>query len=587
MFTVKIIEYRKYSIIYIKEINNYIITHTNVNSNVGKITREELLEIALKESENEYNRIKNILKSYDNVKSVSASKPSLYTICFHPVRKCNYKCKYCYAGKADYLQDKEISIDTAKQAIDFMLNDWGKDGKRYVVDLSGSGEPLLKLEFIKKIDEYCECKRKEKSKDIKIMFPSNATLVSKENVNYLENNHNILMGVSIDGNMQQNGNRINRSEQSAFTCTTRGIDFLKNRTVGLAATITHLNENVDELYDYIYNRFENADAISMNVVRDYDVNSETSFYDIDIDNLLLHYDRLLDKIYENILEDNYKYIEKLLIGTDTLGIYLCRVFSKGTLNKRRCGIGKCILSVDAKGNLYACNVANGNDDFKVGNIYTGIDEGRQLFFSKINNESNSLCKECWAANICGGECSIISYLVAGNLNSVNKELCTFRKGLILLALKFEHKLKLRNLKEYNKVLKIVLRRSYFEKVIDSGIWVLQEYIKMKKLDVGYTELVDKVNSTDFGIQPDEMLRVLNIYNKNINIYEINDNMSIDNIKLPIISYVNKLGHKYYEYVIICGIDEKNIQVRKPFELELTTISREMYIDKISNIMFIE
>ena len=70
MFTVKIIEYRKYSIIYIKEINNYIITHTNVNSNVGKITREELLEIALKESENEYNRIKNILKSYDNVKSV-------------------------------------------------------------------------------------------------------------------------------------------------------------------------------------------------------------------------------------------------------------------------------------------------------------------------------------------------------------------------------------------------------------------------------------------------------------------------------------------------------------------------------------
>lgn len=155
------------------------------------------------------------------------------------------------------------------------------------------------------------------------------------------------------------------------------------------------------------------------------------------------------------------------------------------------------------------------------------------------------------------------------------------------SIKISKKLKLRNLKEYNKVLKIVLRRSYFEKVIDSGIWVLQEYIKMKKLDVGYTELVDKVNSTDFGIQPDEMLRVLNIYNKNINIYEINDNMSIDNIKLPIISYVNKLGHKYYEYVIICGIDEKNIQVRKPFELELTTISREMYIDKISNIMFIE
>ena len=83
-------------------------------------------------------------------------------------------------------------------------------------------------------------------------------------------------------------------------------------------------------------------------------------------------------------------------------------------------------------------------------------------------------------------------------------------------------------------------------MIDSGIWVLQEYIKMKKIDVGYTELVDKVNSTDFGIQPDEMLRVLNIYNKNINIYEINDNMSIDNIKLPIISYVNKLGHKYYD-----------------------------------------
>lgn len=177
----------------------------------------------------------------------------MYTLCLHPVRRCNYECEYCFAEKSKYLPCREIDIETAKKAIDFMIDDWGKDAKRYAIDISGSGEPLLRLEFIKEIDEYCEIKRKQTSKDIKIMFPCNGSLISEENCEYFENNINILIGISIDGNPTHNENRKCSGKANAHELTCYGIDLLKNRTVGLAATITHINEDVDIVYDYLFN----------------------------------------------------------------------------------------------------------------------------------------------------------------------------------------------------------------------------------------------------------------------------------------------------------------------------------------------
>ncbi|MDE6312072.1 MAG: radical SAM protein, partial [Lachnospiraceae bacterium] len=556
MFTTELIKNKEFNILYVKEVNNYLLVDMMYDdkSSTQKRTGDELLDIALRQSEKEYERLKKIIASWEKINENKDSQPSLYTLCLHPVRKCNYECEYCFAERSEYLPSNEITIETAKKAIDFMINDWGKEAKRYVVDIAGSGEPLLRFDFIRELEEYCELKRKEKSKDIKIMFPSNGSLISEENIEYFENNHNILVGVSIDGNEEQNSNRKCKSIGSAFDKTAKGIDLLKNRGVGLAATITHVNENVNEVYDFLYKRFNNADAISLNVVRDFDRKSKTSFYDIDIDNLLKHYEMLLEKVYDNVLNENYNYIRKLMIGTDTLGIYLNRVFSKGVLHKKRCGIVKCLLSVDENGVLYTCSVSNGNRYFKVGDIYEGINKERQEFFKNINVENNNYCKECWAANICSGECLMTSYLTHGNLEEVNKDMCKFRKGLISLIIQFACKLQLNNPIGYNHVLGIVKNRTFFEQVIDSGIWAVQEYIKYKEINVKYSEVLSKIESTDYGTEPRAIMNALSVFCDGIDAYKISNIDEVTKISFPAIAYVNKSKTSYYQYILIYGLE---------------------------------
>jgi len=49
------------------------------------------------------------------------------------------------------LPQNNISVETAIKAIDYFILEYGKDGLMYTIDLAGSGEPLLRFDFIKTI----------------------------------------------------------------------------------------------------------------------------------------------------------------------------------------------------------------------------------------------------------------------------------------------------------------------------------------------------------------------------------------------------------------------------------------------------
>lgn len=589
MFTIKLVTNEEKDILYIKELNNYIFVKKEISKKISAemITKEELLHIFKEESSEEYEKIIKLINSWENLQEKecnSNSISSIYTLCIHPVRRCNYECDYCYAKTSEYLPVNEISLETAKKAIDFMTDNWGRDAKRYVIDLAGSGEPLLRFDFIKEIDTYCELKRTELGKDIKIMFPSNGSLITEEILEYFENNNNVLLGISIDGNERHNINRKFNNRKLAYDTTVNAINLLKKRNVGLAATVTHQNEDVDVVYDFLFNNFNNADAISLQVVRDFEKSSPTSFYNINLENLFYHYEVLVKNIYTNVINGNYNYIKKILIGTDTLGVYICKLFGKGTLHRKRCGAGSCILSVDENGDLYLCSVVNGNKDFKVGDIYNGLEKETISNFKDSNIEKNKYCKNCWAAFICSGECFVTSYLTHGEMEKPNEDMCSFRKKLIYLAIQFVGKLQLHNPMEYSEVLKIVKNRMFFESVIESSIWVLKIYLEEKGINVEYSELEDQISSTQFGTRPEELKSVMSRYVDNVSAYNINKVERFEDIKYPAIALVNKGNVSFYQYLIICGNENNKLRIRIPFASDETMVSSLYFLNKISDIV---
>lgn len=586
MMDIRIIEKFGHKFLYIKQINNCILLTKEYKYNSNHISEKELLEYIRINDSSEYSKYKKILDNRKTIGTKREKQYTLYTLAIHPSRKCNLNCEYCYAEKNEYLPQNEISIETAKKAIDFMINEWGKNGKRYVVDLAGSGEPLLAIDFIKEIDKYCEEKRRMTGKDIKIMFPTNGILLDAELCEYFKNSPNILLGVSLDGNREHNRNRKLKNGAEAFDKTIEGIKRIDGRNYGIASTITNINENVDEVYDYLYNEFDNADAISMNLVRDFDYSSPTSFYKINIDNVIEHYDILLNKIYQKVLKGNYEYIKKILLGTDTMGIYLLRVLRAGSLSIYRCGAGKCVAAVDDKGLLYSCSVANGDKQFIIGDIYTGINQEKVKKYSNYSVEENNVCKKCWASYICSGECLITSKLSTGNMNNTNNLVCDFKRKLIELCIAFCYKLKIENKEGYKKVIDIVKNRTFFESVIDSGIWVTQIYMNKNGYIVNYTDIELSLDSTERGTPPQEIEQYINKHDEYFQAVKINDVNEFEKIKFPIISCLNKGKRMFYEYVYIDKKENENLIIRELGKEECYRIPIRLFLEYGSNIFLL-
>ncbi len=152
---------------------------SKIISLINKYPREQIIEILKNHyPENEIiERINYILERecQDNNDSKETLPYLCYRLVLHPSRRCNLSCKYCF-GSDESITKREISFITAKKAIDFLVNKLAPDGKKYIIDLSGSGEPLINFKLIKDIYNYCQKLREKLDREILITFVTNGTL---------------------------------------------------------------------------------------------------------------------------------------------------------------------------------------------------------------------------------------------------------------------------------------------------------------------------------------------------------------------------------------------------------------------------
>lgn len=566
-------------IMYVIDINNSLLITKELYELYEKkeyISIYEFMNIVHLICPDEVDKYEKILTSLEKVKKIEEhldnicvsdiiEEKEVFTLCIHATRRCNLQCKYCF-GEENYLPQKEISIDVAKKAIDYVVFQYGKKAQMYNIDLAGSGEPLLRFDFLKEIEEHCEILRNQTGKKIIISFPTNATLLNKGHITYFEEHPDILYGISLDGNKECNSNRIYKNGENAFDDAMRGIEIVSNEHSGIAVTITNKNENVDEIYDFIYS-IGKFDAISMHLVRDF-TDSETSLYKINQEYLVENYKKLTKRLISELLQENYKYVTPLLNGDDIYGGYISGAFHKGVIPKYRCDAGQNRMTVDDLGNLYACSVMNGNKDFYIGNIWEGVETKNRDKFFKSNIKESTVCSKCWCQNICRGECMTISYLTNGEFYHQNDFMCEIRKKLIEMAISFEEYVKHHIPKAY-----MILTRYFIgiqnNSKTDSAIWSVLHYLNYNSQKVSYREVVSDLGCTQeeniFSLEVDEfqtigigvkkLEKILKKYNPDNCCVTINSVKDLPQLTSPIICYY-KGQEGRHEYCIIrqdsCG-----------------------------------
>lgn len=583
---VSFFDYLNQKIMYIQDVNYYfgIKDDFNIESGDYELSKEEALNIARENDPEEYEVFINTsieerlnkINKYDIEEIKEESSHGQFTLCLHPSRKCNLNCKYCFR-ESEYLGEEQLTFDVAKDAIDFFVDKYAPCASKYVVDLSGSGEPLLQIDLIKQIVDYCKNKRNEICKNIEVMFCTNLTLLTTEMVEYLDNEPSIILGTSIDGDQITNDiNRVYANGKGTYNDIVKGLKMFKNKKLGLAVTITPLNQDVDLIYDYLYH-LPNVDCVSMKFIRCYD-GSKYDFDNFDVSYLSSRYEKLCDNIFSELEKGNFDYLEKLLKGADYFGGRIYSNLFKGTYKIYRCDAGKSRITVNSKGDIFACSVMYGNEDFEIGNIYSGINRKKQKRFEYVSVEDVANCQKCIIKNNCGGECYINSYLNNNDLYKPIKKMCLLKIKLNKLGIAFISKIRNENSLMYKRLIDFAFEIDRYE-VSSLEIWAVMYYLKKLDVTADYDEVSEYLSRFNKGDLPNGMLDFLRKYNENISAYKIDISTDKENITFPTIAILNRINSQIYNYAVLNELRGNSLVFR--------TLTSDIKDDSVDFIQFIK
>ena len=349
--------------------------------------------------------------------------------------RCNLRCSYCFARK-----DKrfDMSVETAKKAILFFLDKFVPDDKRrYIIDLSGSGEPLLRLDFILEVNEFVLKLKKERGINIFCQMATNGMLLTKKISSLLKKNC-ILFGVSLDGPKE-------KSEKSRtglkYDIVAKNINKLENKDFfGLAATYSADNHDLIGIFKSLY-AFK-PEVVGMKPVRLSEV-EPASINMINIEEIKDSYDRFAKWMYKQLTGGRRDIFDALIKSEDYFARFLKTVIRPFRLYYR-CSSGVSAFAVDAHENLLICPAFIGKKDGIIGNLTDGIFPDKKRKLERLYADKISFCKNCWARYTCAGECFAESQANGRRLGEPVPAMCELKKYLIQLSvwfwtcLRFEH-----------------------------------------------------------------------------------------------------------------------------------------------------
>ena len=340
------------------------------------------------------------------------------TMCINISPVCNLRCKYCYR-----LSDgPEFSFEEIKRYIDCITAIYPK-AERYIVDLSGTGEPLMRLPLLIKVAKYCQELSNKYVREFLPTLACNGTLLTKEVVEQLQE-AGILFGVSLDGDKDMHDrNRVFENGQGSFDIVKNNLKNIKNNaTVGVALTYS-----TPELLKAFKAVYPLAPTVSMKPVR------YTNGNEFNADEVCASYTQLVEFLLNETVNGNHNYIFSLIRGQDYFGKFLKRVVANEGFYGR-CDVGICRFALAYDKKIYGCPAAAGIKECELGDLEHGIDESKmQYMWQLIRNDE---CENCLARGACGGECIIVSYNKFKRLDKLDPTMCKLKKHMYILAVHF-------------------------------------------------------------------------------------------------------------------------------------------------------
>lgn len=393
---------------------------------------KELKDAGMLYTEDEYEGV---------LEQVKNRAPVVKALCLHVAHDCNLKCRYCFAEEGEYHGKRSLmSAEVGKKAIDFIIANSGKR-RNLEVDFFG-GEPLMNFDVVKEIVEYGREQEKLHDKNFRFTITTNGILLDDEKQKYInENMHNVVL--SLDGRKEINDYmRPRAGGQGSYDIIVPKFQKLaesRNQTdYYLRGTFTHNN------LDFSKDVFHIADDLGFKQVSVEPVVAEaTESYAItedDLDTIFEEYEKLAEQLYirHKTGEKDFNFFHFMVDLTG--GPCIAKRLSG-------CGSGTEYLAVTPEGDLYPCHQFVGQEEYKIGSVYTGIENTAiREEFANCNVYTKPDCKKCWAKFYCSGGCMANACHYAGDIMGTYEIGCKLQRKRIECAIMIKAKLMLDELR---------------------------------------------------------------------------------------------------------------------------------------------
>lgn len=323
------------------------------------------------------------------------SSPSK-VITFVVTKDCQLACKYCYlVGKNS---NGRMPFETAKKAIDYILdNPLFFNEKLVTFDFIG-GEPFLEIDLIDRICDYIKIQLYQRGHawfdNYMFAFSTNGINYDSEKVqNYIsKNKKHLSICITIDGTQRKHDiNRVFKdSKKGSYHEVVRNIPLWLSQFPEANTKVTLSSEDLPYICESVLHLFSlGIHTVYMNCVFE-------DVWKAGDDNI---FEEQLIKLADEIIDKSLYEKFSCSIFNETIGKPL-------TDDHNWCGAGK-MLAVDASGNFYPCNrfidfSLRNKGPRIIGNVETGINPNlvRPFIALDLSTQSNHKCITCEIAKGC-------------------------------------------------------------------------------------------------------------------------------------------------------------------------------------------
>ena len=360
-------------------------------------------------------------------------------LCLHIAHTCNLNCSYCFASQGKYHGERALmSYEVGKRALDFLIENSGTR-RNLEVDFFG-GEPLMNFDVVKQLVAYARSIEKEKNKNFRFTLTTNGVLVDDDVIEF-SNREMSNVVLSLDGRKEVHDRyRVDYAGNGSWEKIVPKFQKFVNARGGknyyMRGTFTHANPDFLE---------------------DIKTMLDLGFSELSMEPVVAASDdpAALSEADKPVVMKQYEDLAKLMLERDKEGkpftFYHYMIDLKGgpCIYKRisGCGSGTEYMAVTPWGDLYPCHQFVGDEKFKLGDIWSGVNNKKiQDEFASCNVYAREECRDCWARLYCSGGCAANAYHATGSVKGVYKYGCDlFKKRMeCAIAVAVERELRAEN-----------------------------------------------------------------------------------------------------------------------------------------------